>query len=206
MKLFINGFAPFMTWLAGARIERTGMENIPEGAALFAGNHQSYIDAARIVKDMGKPKSIVLKKELTKIPVVKQWMDSLGCIYIEREDPRRAVETMKEMEERLEAGRSVIIFPEGTRSKGPQMGEFKYGALKSALKAKVPVVPFAIDGAYMVYEAHKRLRPAVVKFAILPPIMPEEFEGMNTRTLGELVESRIKDELARMRAESPSGK
>ena len=100
--------------------------------------------------------------------------------------------------EHLKNGQSVVIFPEGTRSKGPQMNEFKPGAFKPALKAGVPVVPFVINGTYKCFEEPGRLTKAPVTVTILPPVYPEE--GEKTRELSQRVQQMIQNELDKVQA------
>lgn len=78
---------------------------------------------------------------------------------------------MKEAGALLARGESVIVFPEGTRSKGDAMGEFKHGAFKMAFAAGAPVVPVVIDGSYKIMEAnHNLMCPGHVTMTVLPPI------------------------------------
>ena len=124
----------------------------------------------------------------------------MHCIIIDRGDLRQSLKCMNLMQRRLEAGQSEIIFPEGTRSKGPDMGEFKAGAFKAAIKAGVPVVPFVIDGSYDLFEAQGYLKSAPVKFSILPPVDTSE-PGLKAQELSETVKAMIQQELDRLRSE-----
>jgi hypothetical protein len=81
------------------------------------------------------------------------------------------MEAMRQAQALVQAGESVVVFPEGTRSKGDAMGEFKAGAFRIACKAGAPVVPVAIDGSYKIMEAnHNLMKPAHVNITILPPV------------------------------------
>ena len=131
-----------------------GLERIPEGAVLFAANHQSYFDLAVFLCHIPKPKGYMAKASLEKIPVLKYWMHEIKCILIERSDPKRAARALSEAIRTLKGGHSLVIFPEGTRSPGGVMGEFKGGTLKIASKARVPIVPVSIDGTFRILEAN----------------------------------------------------
>ena len=179
-------FAPpvrFMARVAGAKIVVEGKENLPESGALYVGNHQGYFDA---------------------LVVVNICVDLLASIPIDRENARDSLKGILKVTSKLAAGRSVVIFPEGTRSRGPEMGEFKHGAFKAALKSSCVIVPFAIDGSYKCFEERRRLRPATVRVSILPPVRPEEYAGMRAPELSEMIKERIREELDRMRR-SPAG-
>ena len=111
------------------------------------------------------------KIETKKIPLVRTWMKLLDCVFIDRKSPRHSMEAMRQAQALVQAGESVVVFPEGTRSKGDAMGEFKAGAFRIACKAGAPVVPVAIDGSYKIMEAnHNLMKPAHVNITILPPV------------------------------------
>ena len=198
---FVKLFAPLMARLAGVTVERTGEENLPDKnvPAMFAGNHQGNFDALIALMYLGEMKPLLIKSQLKKLPVANLYMDLLGCVPIDRQDIRQSLTALKKISAKLENGHSVVIFPEGTRSKGPEMGEFKPGAFKPAVKNKALIVPFAIDGSYKCLEEKGKLAKATIKVSILPSITPEEYEGMNTTEISELVKTRISEELRRMR-------
>ena len=92
----------------------------------------------------------------------------------------------------LEQGKSMVVFPEGTRSRGDQMNEFKAGAFRMACKAGAPVVPVAIDGSYKIMEAnHNLMKPAHVTITILPPIETAGMDRAAQHALGEETAARI---------------
>ncbi|MBQ4234209.1 MAG: 1-acyl-sn-glycerol-3-phosphate acyltransferase [Firmicutes bacterium] len=190
-----------LAWIAGAKIEARGTENIPDSPALFVANHQGNLDALAALMKLGKMKPVLVKKEIMSLPVARFYIDLESCVPIDRDDIRQSLTALKKITAKLKAGHSAIIFPEGTRSKGSDMNEFKHGAFKPALWADVPIVPFALDGSYKCFEEKGKLTPAVIKLSVLPPIMPEEFRGLKTQEISELVQSRIQAELDRMRSE-----
>ena len=199
-----RGPVKFMARVAGVRVEVEGRENLPEGGALFVGNHQGYFDALVALIYLGPMKCLLLKKSITKLPIVNICVDLLASIPIDRDNARDSLAGILKASAKLSAGRDVLIFPEGTRSRGPEMGEFKHGAFKAALKSSCVIVPFAIDGAYKAYEEHKRVSPATVRVSVLPPVRPEEYAGMRAPELSEMIKERIREELDRMRR-SPAG-
>lgn len=195
----VDVWVPRLERLGGIILHKEGEENITDRTALWVGNHQGDMDILLIMKELGKLYSIVSKKETRKVPVVAQWMANVDCIFIDRGNPRQTLESINRAQELLESGRSVVIFPEGTRSKGPEMNEFKSGALRCAVKAGVPIVPFAIDGTYKCFEAQGYIKDADVRMSVLPAVEPEDFKDMNTRQLSCKVQQLIQDELYRMR-------
>lgn len=188
----VQNWARRLLDLAGVQVTVEGEENIPEGAALFVGNHQGDFDIPICLCRMGRLKTMVAKKELEKIPGIRSWMSFFDCIFMDRDDPRQSLRCLNDAQKLLEQGRSVVIFPEGTRSRGPAIGEFKPGALRCALKAKVPIVPFAIDGSYKVLEAHGIwIHPAHVRVTILPPVPTADMEKEHTKTISDDIRAMI---------------
>ena len=195
----VHVFSGMTIFFAGLRIHRHGEENILDGPALYVGNHQGLFDIALLLHEIGDVKAIVAKDSVKKIPLVHGWMQNFDCIFLERGDARKGLEAIKEAQALLEHGRSVMIFPEGTRSRGPQLGEFKHGALRCAIKAGVPIVPFVIDGTWKTYEEHKKVTPADIQLSILPAI---QTEGKKSAELSDEVVAAIQAELDRLRAEA----
>ncbi len=200
MDIFVQPGFKVLAAIAGIRTETSGLENIPEYPALFIGNHQGNMDALTSMIFLGKMKPALIKHQLMRLPLARIYIALDSCVPINRTDVRQSLTALKKVTAKLKAGHSVIIFPEGTRSKGPDMHEFKHGAFKAAVWAQVPIVPFVSDGAYKAFEEKGRLVPTRVKFSVLPPISPEEFKGMKTQEISSMVQARIQAELDRMRS------
>lgn len=191
-------WARSMVWLAGGKIKVSGSENIPEGSVLFVGNHQGYFDIPIYLGFIDKPKGFVSKIEMLKLPIFRTWMRNLKCVFMDRNDIRQSVQVINEAAELLRVGYSITIFPEGTRSKGDNLGEFKAGSIKAAIKAGVPIVPVAIDGSYKLLEQHKHLHPAIIGLHICSPILTteltkDEFKALPVR-IRRIIESKINDQ------------
>lgn len=120
-------------------------------------------------------------------------MKLIHAIYIDRSDLRQSLLCIKDAEAYLEKGFSFAVFPEGTRSRGPEMGAFKPGIFKTALKANVPIVPFAIDGTYKIYEEPKLLQKSNVTLRILKPVLVDE--TLKTQEIADRVKSHIQEAL-----------
>lgn len=200
IEKIVQVWAGYILAIIGIRVKAEGHEHIPPEAALFVGNHQGNFDIPIILCKLGPLKSIVAKAEVSKIPGLRMWMDHFDCILMDRDDPRQSLAALNRAQELLEQGRSVIIFPEGTRSKGPDMAEFKAGALRCALKAGVPVVPFALEGSWRAMEANNGImRPADVQLRILPTFDTAGLSKAQTRTVSQEVQQLIQDALDDMR-------
>lgn len=195
----VNIWARRLLRLAGVRLERFGEENIITRPALWVGNHQGIVDTILILSELGPLKSIVAKKEVEKIPVANAWMRCFDCIFMDRGNPRETLKSIQKAQKLLENGKSVVIFPEGTRSRGPEMLPFKPGAFRCAMKAGVPVVPFVIDDSYKLFESNGRLKMTRIQLSILPAIETADYPDMNTYEFSAMVQQKIQDELYRLR-------
>jgi len=103
----------------GIKVTVTGGENVPkDSGVLFVGNHQSNLDIPILIGFINKPKGFIAKVELAKIPILSVWMKYMGCIFLDRKDVRQSLKAINQGAELLKKGHSLVIFPEGTRSKG----------------------------------------------------------------------------------------
>lgn len=182
--------------LSGSTVNVHGLENIPDGPVLFVSNHQSNMDIAVICGFIDKPKGFIAKKELEKLPLISKWITLARSIYLDRENPRKSMEGILEGIKTLKEGYSLVVFPEGTRSRGDKIGEFKSGSFKLATKSKVPIVPLTIDGTYRVMEANKILiKPSNINFYVHKPIYTDKLSKEEIVKLPETVETIIKSKL-----------
>ena len=140
-------------------MEITGQENIPDGPCVFMGNHQGYCDAMAMLKAAeGKQVSFIAKDALRKVPLLGDWvLRSRGLLIPTNGDTRESLKVINKGVEYLKEGFSLVIFPEGKRSWGPEMNEFKPGSFKLATKAEVPIVPVTINGTYKIFEEHEKI-------------------------------------------------
>ncbi|WP_294743678.1 1-acyl-sn-glycerol-3-phosphate acyltransferase [uncultured Exiguobacterium sp.] len=176
--------------LAGVRVNVTGREHIPANEpVVFISNHQGNFDVPILLGKIDKPKAFISKIEVNKIPIVNVWMNLMGCVMIDRKDRRQSLKAIRSGVDTIKDGQSMIIFPEGTRSKGGPMAEFKAGSFTLATSSGARVVPVAISGSYRVMEKTGKIRPATVEVTILPSIDPST---MTQKELVQTVEQQIK--------------
>ncbi len=179
--------------LSGSKIKVIGEENLPEGPVLYVSNHQSNFDIPILMTYVNRPKGFIAKIELTKMPMVVSWMRQMKCVFMDRKDIRQSISCINEGAQYLKEGYSMVVFPEGTRSGGEQMGEFKAGSFKLALKSGVPVVPVAIDGSYKIMGKKSLIiMPAKVTVNILEPIITSELSKEESKELPNRVQNLIK--------------
>jgi len=134
--------------LSGVKVKVTGREHLDDNQPyVFVSNHRSYLDAAPLFAFTGRDMGAIAKKELLKAPILGYAMGFVNVIAIDRSNRERAVETIKAATDRLRAGVSFMVCPEGTRAQPGEMLPFKKGAFHMAVKAGVPIVPIALKNS-----------------------------------------------------------
>lgn len=129
------------------RLRVEGLENIPKtGGAVMACNHQSFVDILIMGAVMPRHVAFVARDTLAETRWLGFVMRQCGVVLIKRSSSDRRA--LRAMAEHLELGDTIAIFPEGTRTRNGELGEFKGGALLTARLAKVPIVPVGIRGAH----------------------------------------------------------
>lgn len=180
-------------WLSGAKIQTTGVENIPKDkACLFVANHNSIYDvlASYIViqKDMG----FIAKIETKKIPCISIWMKHINCLFLDRKDIKQGLKIVLKAIDYINEGISIFVFPEGTRSKDGKMIPFKEGSLKMGEKTNCPIVPVAITGTAAVYEDDfPRIHSGVITIDFGTPFTASELEKEERKFLGAYTQKQI---------------
>ncbi|MDH4121808.1 MAG: 1-acyl-sn-glycerol-3-phosphate acyltransferase [Deltaproteobacteria bacterium] len=184
----------------GTRIEILGLENLPtSGPFLLMANHQSNLDIPLLVT-LPRPVAFVAKKQLFYIPVLTFWMRRLGCVSLDREDNRKALNRMKDWADHLILRQQgLIVFPEGTRTKDPEgkFGVFRRGSLRVSEEHNIPLVPVVLDGTRLLTQpAAWRAAPLgrrVVRMKIMPPRHPKPMPAPEAKAFMEtLREDMIK--------------
>lgn len=183
----------FVMKLAGAKINIIGLENIPKDqTVLFVSNHQSNFDIPLLLSCIDIPKGFIAKKELANWPLISTWMKYINCIFMDRDNLRKSAESIVEGINLLKSGYSMIIFPEGTRSKGKPVAEFKGGSFKLATKSKCPIVPITINGTYKLLETNNNIiKGADIELVIHPLINVNNLTKEELEKLPESVHSII---------------
>ncbi|MGB3545246.1 lysophospholipid acyltransferase family protein [Rubrivirga sp.] len=171
----------FWTWLrawawlvltgCGFRVE--GAHDAPRGPVVYAANHQAMLDIPALALGIPAPFVFVARSELRRLPLVGSILAVSRCVFLDRRAPGGTDAALEAARERLEAGESVLLFPEGTRSYGRDLGRFYPGAFRLALEAGVSVVPVAIDGAYRLLDENgETAQPGRVTVKLGAPIEP----------------------------------
>ncbi|HEY6097140.1 MAG TPA: lysophospholipid acyltransferase family protein, partial [Candidatus Deferrimicrobium sp.] len=178
--------------LGGWTFRVEGMENLPPGGAVLVANHQSIVDIPMLLSAFPRPVRFLAKRELGEIPLFGKAMAAAGNLFIDRDDPRDAVRMLRDVGARLRGGQLVVVFPEGTRSMGGSIGEFRPGAFYIAQKSGAPIVPVYIDGGYRaIPKGSIRVRPAELLVRVLSPLSPGEGAGGSKDRIAGSVRARL---------------
>jgi 1-acyl-sn-glycerol-3-phosphate acyltransferase len=180
---------------AGARVTVHGLSHLrTHDPCVFIANHLSIVDVWVMLTIVPPNTRFVAKRELFRIPIFGWALASTGCISIDRTNRGRAIRSLRAAGERIRAGRSVVLFPEGSRSRDGRLAPFKKGAFHLAVQAGVPVVPVAITGSFQVDPPGTlRVTPGPVEVFVEPPIDVEPYRPENYNGLLE----EVRDVIAR---------
>jgi 1-acyl-sn-glycerol-3-phosphate acyltransferase len=200
-------FSVFISWQyfflsPFCRVIVKGREHVDRKQAyVIASNHQSMLDIV-LLYNVPLYFKWVSKKEVYRIPLVGQLLLLHGDVCIKRGDPKSARKMLQDCAAFLKQGISIMMFPEGTRSKYGLVGRFKEGAFTLAKSVGVPILPVAIDGTRAFSNGNGRWLNArqLFQVAIMPPIPTEEVAATDVRTLQEKVHRMVCDEHSRMLA------
>lgn len=141
--------------LGGVKTTVIGIENIPKDeAVLYVGNHNGFFDTVIAYSLMPGLTGFVAKKETEKVPLLRVWMRYLYCLFLDRDDIREGLKTILAGIEQIKSGISVMIFPEGTRSKDGTMAEFKEGSFKLAQKSGCKIIPICQNNTRVIFDDH----------------------------------------------------
>lgn len=182
--------------ITGSNIKVEGQDLIPSGPVVFISNHEGDFDIPTLLGYIDKPFGFISKIEVKKVPIISSWMEVINCVFLDRKDRRQAIRSIREGTEILRKGHSLVIFPEGTRSKGGEMKEFKSGSFRLAKDAEVPIVPICIKGTSDVFEKNGRIiKPAQIKVTICPAVEASAYKDMNVKELAAEIQGLIQKEL-----------
>lgn len=192
---FCSDWAKKLVDKTKSNVNVIGLKNIPQNTnVLYVSNHQSDFDILLILAFLPKPKGFIAKIELVKIPIVSKWMQLMHCLFIDRKDMRSTTKTIVEGIDALKNGHTLVIFPEGTRSKNPRMNEFKQGSFKLALKSDVPIVPITLNNSYLMLTKFL-IKKTDITITVHEPIFPNKLSKEEINNLSENVKNVIKDSI-----------
>ncbi len=187
VNFFTSNWSQLLLAASGVHLNVIGAENLTaQRPAVFIFNHRNQADpviTAALIRDNWVA---VGKKELKNDPLMGTLGKLLDTVFIDRDDPAAAVETMHQVEQRAKDGLSIMIAPEGTRIDTTEVGPFKKGPFRIAMSAGIPVVPIVIRNAEVIAARNSTtINPGTVDVAVFPPISVDDW---TVDTLPERIE------------------
>ena len=184
-----------VNFLAGAKVTVKGLENVPKDeAVLFVPNHRGAIDYTATVTSLPVPLYFVGKKEFVRIPLFGVWVYLQGTLLLDRSSRKEGLKTIFQAIDMIKAGKSILIFPEGTRNKGEltEPLRFKEGSLKISSKSGCKVVPVAITGTREIFERQAPIvKSGKVTLTFGEPIDPKTLAPEDIKRIGAYTREKI---------------
>jgi 1-acyl-sn-glycerol-3-phosphate acyltransferase len=176
----VYGFFHYLTiciYEACFRGEVVGLENIPRhGPFIVASNHASHLDPPVVGAQVPRQMSFFARKTLWSSPIARWWLDTVGTIPVDR-DGGSDVSAIKNVLRTLQAGKALILFPEGTRSPDGRLQKAKSGVGLIACRTQVPVLPVRIFDSHLAFGRSGGLRPGTpVSVVFGKPLLPADYD------------------------------
>jgi 1-acyl-sn-glycerol-3-phosphate acyltransferase len=191
--------------LAGVKIEVCGSEHLQPGQNyIFMSNHVSNLDPPVLIPVIPGRCSVLVKKELFRIPILGTGMKVTDLVPVDRSDREAAIESVNAAIRVLRQGLHMIVFPEGTRSGDGRLLPFKKGPFHLAMESGVPVVPVTLRGTFESWPKNRfALQPGTATVIFHPPIDP--CSDSDRDELMKVVRETIASALPEERREPASG-
>jgi 1-acyl-sn-glycerol-3-phosphate acyltransferase len=196
-------WAKILLLICNTKVEIIGKENILRGKPqIFMANHQSDFDILIVLAHIPGQFRWLVKKELFHIPVFGAAMKSAGYIEIDRNNREKAMQSLDQAALRIREGKSIMAFPEGTRSRFGEIKHFKQGTFYLAIKSGAPIVPISIIGSGEIMPKRSlKIKPGKIKLVIDKPIDVKNIMLENRQELITIVRNTIIKNYDSFRAE-----
>ena len=194
---YARWWAKIQLLVSGVRVEVRGVEHLDrETPYIYMSNHQGSYDIFALLSCLPVQFRWIAKKELFAIPILGWAMGAANYISIDRSGRRKALESIERAASKIKGGVSVVIFPEGTRSRDGSIQPFKRGGFTLALKSGVPIIPITINGSRDVMPRDSmRVRPGEIRVSIDRAIQTTPFSSRERNVLMEKVRETIERNL-----------
>lgn len=181
--------------ISGADVTYKGLEiaRSQNEPVVYVGNHRGLFDIILTYSVFEHPTGFVAKKEMKTWPVVGWWMWLVNCPFIDRKNVKEGIKAILQAIKNIEAGTSMVIFPEGTRSRiEGEILNFKAGSFKMALKPKAKIIPIACNNTSMLFEDHTPfIKKAKVCIEFCEPVSTEGLTPEEEKALPDHIRSII---------------
>ncbi len=191
-------------WATGIKVRVHGLENAGTGEPrIFASNHVSWFDVPALAKILPRYK-FVAKAELFKVPIFGGGMRAAGMIEIQRENRKAAFGAYEVAADRIRAGNSVVVFPEGTRGHEYPLRPFKKGPFVLAIAAGVPIVPIILHGTIEIMpKGSLWAHPGTIDIHLLEPVSTKTVDYDHREALMQTVRTRMADAMRELYGVEP---
>ncbi|MBI2821882.1 MAG: 1-acyl-sn-glycerol-3-phosphate acyltransferase [Acidobacteria bacterium] len=186
-------WARVILWVSGVRVCADGLEWVRgSGPFIFVSNHESFFDIFSLLACLPVQFRFFAKESLFRTPFIGWHLRRAGHLPVDRTSARAAYRSFQSATERIRAGTSVVIFPEGSRSVTGEVGPFRKGSLRPALASGAPIVPIAIYGSRSVLPRGSiMIAPGRIYVSVGEPILPAREDLQDKETLMETVRAGI---------------
>jgi len=163
--------------VAGIRVQTAGLDRLdPSRTYIFMCNHVSNLDPPIVIPLIPRRTSVLVKKEVFRIPILAQAMRLGSLVPVDRSDREAAIASLRVAGDVLRSGINLTIFPEGTRSLDGKLLPFKKGPFYLALETGIPIVPMTILGTYQMMPKRRfAIRPGKATVVFHSPVSPSDF-------------------------------
>lgn len=182
--LVARTWSRFILCIFGIKVKVRGLEHLePNRHYVYVSNHASMFDIPALITGIPDNVRLVLKKELTKVPLWGWALRYGHYIVIDRGKARDAMRSLERAAERMRTGASVILFAEGTRTRTGKLQAFKRGAFSLAVRSGVPIVPVTINNTFGILpKGSIDVRPADIEMVLEKPVPTATVEGREAET------------------------
>ncbi len=178
-------WAKILLKVCDVKVEVKGAENVNRDLpCIYMSNHQSYFDIFTLLAGLPSDFKFIMKKSLMKIPLLSTTMRRAGYLSVDRRNRKSAIISMDAAAEKIRNGASILVFPEGTRSKDGHVQGFKKGGFHTALKAGCDIIPIAIlNSRDIVPKGSLRIKKGTIKMRIGRMIPVKDYSRENINDL-----------------------
>jgi 1-acyl-sn-glycerol-3-phosphate acyltransferase len=200
-----RAWARLLLRIAGVRLRLEGLERIdPSGTHLFAGNHLSLFDTPVVLSSIPSRFLFLVNARYVRLPFLGTHLRRTGHFSVDPGDTRASLRILTAAARAVrERKLSILVFPEGTRSRDGRVGEFREGAAYLAIKAGIPVIPFAIHGTREVLPTGSvHVRGGIVKVVFGAPVDTAAYTVKDRAALNDLLREKVASMAARLANEA----
>lgn len=203
---FSRAWSRVLFWFTGADVVTSGAEHLPDhDRILVVSNHQSFADIPLLQGYIDKPLGFLAKAGLQRVPILGPWMRTYGCVFIDRGNLKSARRAIELAASAVRSNTPLVVFPEGTRSKGGPMRRFKSGTFRIAYQSQATIVPVTVDGVADLLERQGHVHSARLYLTVHPPLEYASYAETQVTHLADQVETIIRAGLrSRTRSAAPT--